>query len=189
MHHCMVTKYYTDTAEGDPRLSEKMSLQRVAEGPLFRMSQAHHSTKHPCATTCICCRLRAQLNPVTQHTVIQAIELKIEPPEPTPQDKLLLLRRTDIKRYYKSSPYYLEATDAAAAQKRNAAGADEVERYSDRWAPFCTAAGALGKSLHGSHSGCCTIWQSVLASKWLTDVGRHNMVWSQLAPWIRHAVG
>ena len=78
---------------------------------------------------------------------MQAVELKSDPPEPTVHDKLLLMRRTDLKRYYKTSPYYIEAkADTVAGAKRSAAagGLDEIERYSDRW---------VGRAMYGCVDG------------------------------------
>ncbi|KAF8063739.1 NLP3 [Scenedesmus sp. PABB004] len=62
-----------------------------------------------------------------------AIELHCEPPEPTPHDRLLLLRRADLLRSYRASPYHLAAAERAAARSGGGGGGGDVERYSDRF--------------------------------------------------------
>eukprot|EP00775_Hariotina_reticulata_P003696 gene3696-3956_t len=46
-----------------------------------------------------------------------ALELKQEPPDPSAHDKLLLLRRDDLIRFFKYSPYHIEVTAGSSKRK------------------------------------------------------------------------
>lgn len=72
--------------------------------------------------------------------MVQAVELQQDPPEPTAHDRLLLLRRGDLLRYYKSSPYYIDTANQPKAAAAVAGGSiDEVEKYSDRYVCVCVS--------------------------------------------------
>lgn len=83
----------------------------------------------------------------------QELELRHELPELSAQDKLLLIRRGDLHRSYKRSPYHIEARPAKAARGGGGGGAglDDVERYSDRCAGrVCVAGAALMRPVTAS---------------------------------------
>ena len=60
--------------------------------------------------------------------VLQEMELP-DVPELSAKDKLLLIRRTDLLRSYKSSPYCIEQQE----EKKRGGDDDDVEKYSDRY--------------------------------------------------------
>jgi hypothetical protein len=68
---------------------------------------------------------------------VQAVELPHDPPAADAHDQLLLLRRADLLKYYRASPYHIGDKLTAAKQVTAAAaeaggGLDDVERYADR---------------------------------------------------------
>jgi hypothetical protein len=70
---------------------------------------------------------------------LQALELPHDPPTADAHDQLLLLRRVDLLRFYKASPYHIgdklteaKQVTAAAAAAEGGGGLDDVERYADR---------------------------------------------------------
>ncbi|KAF6250386.1 hypothetical protein COO60DRAFT_859797 [Scenedesmus sp. NREL 46B-D3] len=63
-----------------------------------------------------------------------AVELPHDPPELTAHDKLLGLRRADLLRYYRTSPYFLRLSQPLQEKAAKDGGStDEVEKYSDRF--------------------------------------------------------
>ncbi|WIA34598.1 hypothetical protein OEZ86_012918 [Tetradesmus obliquus] len=62
-----------------------------------------------------------------------AVELPHDPPELTAHDKLLGLRRTDLLRYYRASPYFLDLSQQPQGKAAKGSSIDEVEKYSDRF--------------------------------------------------------
>jgi len=56
------------------------------------------------------------------------LELKQEPPDPSAHDKLLLLRRDDLIRFFKYSPYHIEVQVGLKRKaKMGSQAADELE--------------------------------------------------------------
>jgi hypothetical protein len=68
------------------------------------------------------------------------LDLPHDPPTADAHDQLLLLRRTDLWKHYRASPYHIGDSltakkQAATAAAEGGGGPEDVERYADRWVP------------------------------------------------------
>lgn len=76
----------------------------------------------------------------TCNNLQQVLELPHDPPRADDHDQLLLLRRSDLLKFYRASPYHIggqltagKQATAAAAAEGGGGDLEDVERYADRW--------------------------------------------------------